>query len=311
MAKNYYIPSTWEEMNTAMFVRVSEALFCSSGLSVPQTRANVLSAITGIKITSEVNCHQELASLTRFCFIISHNADILEIIDSELTNLLAWCLPSEIDDARLKLQLQHVAGMLETKASLNLKIRSNKIPSIAGLRGPVFSIDKNGILETDLLTGEYLDSLEYLAAYEQSKDEKYLANATACLYRENRKKYSTFEAQQQAVMFYGLPEVKAVWLMMLAWQHYFTTHPIFSVLYSGNSSETSNKITAGISELIYQFSKEGYGTIDDLMHMPIVDFLNIRVKSLRDYIYQLRANNKKDSEIADILKLDIQTVFKF
>ncbi len=311
MSNQYHIPTAWQEMPNDMFIRVAEALFRSSGMEVYQLRINVLAAIVNLEINTNVNCRTSLAHLTRFCINIYHNADVLAVVHPHLADLLTWCLPSEIDDINHFAQLQQVSQLLESKVSLNLNIKTNKVPTIAGFNGPVFNVDKNGIIETDLLAGEYLDALEFISAYDQSKDETYLASATACLYRSNRKKYTTFEAQKQTDKFIALPQIKAAWLMLLAWQNYFTTHPLFSTLYTTISNEPNNKVNVGASEMLYQFSKDGYGSVTDMVHMPIIDFLNLRIKSLRDDIYQLRANKIKDGEISRILHIPIQTVLKF
>lgn len=181
----------------------------------------------------------------------------------------------------------------------------------------MFNIDANGILDTDLLAGEWIEANEYMQLIAQTKTTEYMAHIAACLYRTNRKNYDPYESKKLIAVFKQASEseLKAVWLMLKAIQQYVCTYPKYEVLFTQPENiedETdNNKIKADSSDIFYQLSKDGFGTFAEVMNLPVFDFLNIQIKNIREAISSLRGHKQTNKQIAQTLKMDIETVLKF
>jgi len=319
MMKEYKIETAWDELTPSKFKEVVNLLFDAGSMAKAELRFKILEILVGEKLPKpkvEICCHQCLAEWTKFVFSISINDDVVQVLSNKLKNILTYALPDEIDDKTLLKELETVKSIIQPKFGFNLALTSNLLPEISigkkKFHGPVFNIDKFGILETDITVGEYLDAYEYQHIYAQTKDTKYLANMAACLYRQNRQKYNTFEAQQRAILFqeHLNKELKAIWFMLICWQNYFYNHPVFGILFSGSGESDPDKISLGSYGHVYTMSKDGYGKIDDVVMMPITDFFNIQVKSIQEAVVSLRGMKKNNGEISIDLKLPIETVLK-
>ena len=321
MARKLNIPTSWEELTRLQFADISEILFNASSSKEPAqvTRLRILEALTGSRLVASsskrAGCMQKVAEYTRFIFKVSVNEDIAAVLSPDFRDALKWCLPEEIQDKRWLEELDNVINLLQPSLDFNFAINKNLLTEIFINRqpyfGPDFTVDKFGILKTDITTGEYFDALEFLRVLGKTGDLSYLVNIAGCLYRTDRTKYNTFDAQQRAVIFKpASPKyLKAVWFMLLSWQHYFIHHPVFGILFSRDEGN-DNKINIGSSSLIYGLSKEGYGSLNEVSLMHIDDFFAIQVKNIRDSVNSLRALKKNDAEIAKELKLPISIVLK-
>ena len=127
-----------------------------------------------------------------------HNPEILEVLSPELREKLQTTLPVDITNPDEIQQLETIAGLLQWEPVINLTMNKNPIPKINGMQGPVFDIDENGIVTTDIIAAEYVDAYEFFNLYRNTKAQKYLNCFISALYRQNRKEYSTFETQQNA-----------------------------------------------------------------------------------------------------------------
>lgn len=313
--RSYSIESNWLELTPVKFSRVATALLESIGEPVQDTRLRLLSIMLDKKFPIQrAGCKQKLAELTRWVFVICANPDVLEYVSPDLRDALLYCLPEEIDSPELIPELEQVYSLLNPSIRFNLAIDRNLYPIITTTEdndnGPVFNVDKNRILETDLTAGEFLDASEYIHLFGQTNDLKYLANVAACLYRNRKEKYDTFQSQQLSTLYIDHEGLAAIWLMFISWQQYFSTHPVYGILFSEPEQTDNKKISLGSYELIYTFAKDGYGSIDNLTMMSVVDFFSLQVKAIKDAVAQYRAMKKTDGEIAKLLKIPFATIIK-
>jgi len=311
------IETSWEELSPEKFARVASVLFSSVNEPIQDSRLKLLQILIGSNVAKfqRAGCRQKLAELTKCFFSISINPEIGDILSPGLRDVLSYCLPEEIDDKNLLAELNQVITLLNPSIKINMRFNRNILPRITinhkKFTGPVFKIDKNGVLETDLCAGEFLDACEYMQMFAQTNDTKYLANVASCLYRSDRKNYKTFESQQQSELFANHPWLVAIWILYISWQDYFSSHPVFGILFSKGDHADIKKLSSGSYELLFSFAKDGYGTIESLTMMSIVDFFSLQIKTLKDAVSQYRDMKKKDTEIAELLKISLETVKKF
>ncbi|MCL1942547.1 MAG: hypothetical protein FWF54_03235 [Candidatus Azobacteroides sp.] len=76
---------------------------------------------------------------------------------------------------------------------------------------------------------------------------------------------------------------------------FYTTHPIYSILFKKNQEPDSSKIRLGMNEVVLFLQKEGYGNPDD---MNLNDYFDSQIKSLKDSVNMALAKGAKIEEIA-------------
>ena len=326
----FELPTSWSELDSEQFVRIAAVLFDNRAENkIKELRLLCLQAITGYErsnqtftedMAEQINCNLYILSqCIRFPFkMVFKNPDLISNLSDELQKAVKDYFLFEIYEPELQAELKKYGGLLEYGIELNPNLTSNLLPSITidGItyNGPRFGINEDGVLDTDLLAGEWIDANDYMNFMAQSRKEKYLANVAACLYRQDRKNYSTSDAQERAEIFAKArpEELKAVWLLVKSMQEYFFNDLNFNVLYSKREKGLqSNKIEVGSSNILYQLSKDGYGSLSEVANMLVTDFLSIQLKNISDAISALRSMGKNPSDIAKAYKMDINTVLKF
>ena len=320
------LPTAWHELTTNQFKPLASVIYDQMGKrDIIELRLLMLQAITGYERSKkrytedeaeQINCNLYILSqFVMFPFrTIYDNPDLINLLSPELQKRLQKCFLFEIHDSEFTEEIAKFGGLLKYKIDLNLNITSNLIPdiTIGGIvyKGPRFNIDKNGILDTSLVAGQWIDANDYANLND-------LAGIAACLYFNKRADYSTSLAQEQKPLFENAnpADLKAIWLVFKAMQNYLVAHPRFSVLFSRKKKTEEyfdpSKIEVSSSDIIYHLVKEGTGSLAEVMNMPVLDFLNIQVKNIADAIKTLREMGKKNGEIAKALKMDIDIVVKF
>jgi hypothetical protein len=323
------VPDSWAELNSSQFAQVASFIFLylTGQVDLPMFRLLVFKCLTGYKRSRKRYSKDEQERINTNLYILSEKItfairpeydqnEVYNLLSPGLQELLKTHFPIEIFDAKYREELDRVISLLVYHAAINYDISFNPLPVIRiGKKvfyGPVFTLDKRRVLSTNLTVGEYFDAREYLVLFEKTNDAAYLDNIVSIFYRPDRNSYNTFEAQQNAKLVAGanVTEKFGVWLLFCSWQYYFTTHPYYSLLFTGNDY-TPDKINLGAGESIYNLSTEGYGDLKNVMQMNICDYFNIKIKGLKGSIQSLRDMGKKDYEIAKVMNLPVSVVSKF
>ena len=321
----YKLPNCWELLTPMQFAKIAKAiyLYISKEKDVVEFRLMVLEAISGYKRScakiskeyqEQINCNLLIMSC-HIDFVLTPEYvkdEVWNVISLELKKALQDNFPNEIYDAKLIQELIRVQNMLSWQPVINTKLPKNLIPELHVnneiWHGPVFSLP-GGILQTDLMAGEYLDARELVHTFSLSGDINHLKQLAAVLYRTDRKIYKTSETQLRMIKLASGFEtlLYGIWFQFICWQEYFIKHPVFSILFQ-SEYDGKNKINLGSSETIYSMSKDGYGTVEEVANMNVVDYLLIQIKYLKDGVGQLRALEKNDAEIARTMELPVETI---
>jgi hypothetical protein len=292
-------------------------------LSLHEARMGIMQALTGYERSKkryspddqqQINDNLAiLAAELNFVFLPEYkNPELLEMLSPELSTLMQSVFPFEIRDSHHVEQLMPLAGLLDYGIKINLKVDFNPLPVIATEKqtcyGPVWHIDSNNILETDLIADEYIDALDYYKLYTRTKQDIYLQKLTTVLYRPNREVYSQNKLQimpathaQQVAAYYLFQCIQEYMHQRSAWKMLFETdeHTV---------TETGPKINMGMVEQLYSLSKDGFGSREEMGRLNLKEMLNLIVKQLKDAVATLRASKKKNSEIATLLNVPFNVI---
>ncbi len=63
-----------------------------------------------------------------------------------------------------------------------------------------------------------------------------------------------------------------------------------------------------MGDSLYSLSKAGYGDIENLKKMSLIEMLNLLVKELRDAVHSLQGMEKSPTEIVEATKLSLDQV---
>jgi len=325
-SKTINIPDRWEELTPEQYLAVVAIIedISSGNLGFFDAKLKIMQMLTGYKRSRKHYTDEEieiinnnlviLAEKMRFIFRPEYtDPEMLEVFSVELRDELENKFPFEIFNPEMREQLAMLGNRLKYTISLKLDMRKNPIPIISYQRnkykGPMWEIDKNNLMATDILAGEYIDALSYYRIYHQTHDEKYLYGLMAVLYRSDRSVYETLGAVARMAFFTGKMEKykKGAFYFFQSIQEYLMQRSPYRLLY-GVAPSDGGKISLGMVDSLYSLSKEGYGSTSEVAAVNLIDFLNLRMKQLIDAVKTMRASKKKVHEIADALQLPIETI---
>lgn len=326
--KTINIPDSWEELAPVQYVATVELLFelIEGRLSILEFRLRLLKELTGYKRSKKRYDAETIEQINSNLFVLSerlnfplkpvyHNPELLDVVSEELKKILLNNFIFDIPQVTVyEDELAMIRSRLNYSVAIHLNMRKNPLPSVetydAILHGPVFNIDKNGLVDTDIVAQEYVDAMGFYILYQKTKKEDFLDRLVASLYRPEREKYDSFQCQQRLIYIQCLDinTRKGILLFFQNIQEYFLNHPVYGILFQGK--EDKNVISLGMENTIYNLSKEGYGTKNEISRLRLDDYLGMLLKMLIDSVKNLRALDKNNQEIASQLHLQIETVMQ-
>ena len=180
----------------------------------------------------------------------------------------------------------------------NYNFRENPFPEISETP-PTFT--RNYTIDSNITAKQFSDCIDIVREMDEDIDNKsykhLLVKIVEILYNIDYAEASKIRFE----ILFGI----SYWFKGIAL--FFQTHPIYSVLFSGNKSDDEEKIHLGMSETILHLMKEGYPSIEN---MNIIDFFNAQIKLLKDNISASLAAGVKIEEIMQRTGLDYHTINK-
>lgn len=325
------IADSWSDLLPEQYIEIVRLihLFIATKISLMHFRLYVLQALSGYKRSKKRYKLEQIETINSNLAILAGmltfpvrprytNPEYLEVLSEGLRQKLKIYFPEEIYEAEYINELLMVKDKLKYEPRVNLDFRCNPLQYItfkkSKLSGPVFNIDKNGVVQTDMIALEFVDASQFADLYYQTKDENYLNNLISVLYRKNRKEYSTHEAQIKAEKLTNLPFYTkfGVLLFFQSVVYYLSKHSQFGILYD-RPSETENKqpkLDLGVGNVMAQLTKDGFGTRYEIEHLPLGDYFLLLLKQIVDAVTSMRDAKIKDFDIAKKLHITLQTVQK-
>jgi hypothetical protein len=329
------IPDSWDELTPDQYVSTVKLIYqvIDGELTIIDFRLKLLQELTGYERSNKRFDQDEQDQINSNLYLLAEmlkfpikpnylNPELLTVLSQELQKKLRSFFPWEITDEEFLPELSMISDRLECSMVMNLNMHKNPIPYLplsqgrgddwaVRLLGPTFNIDHNGMVETDIMAGEYVDAMEYYLLFQKTKEVHYLDMLVSMLYRPERGKHNTFEAQLRAKTLEPLDInlKRGVFLFFQNIQEYLINRSLYKILFNREDSD-SKVISLGIIATIYNLAKKGYGTPEEINTMFLPDYLNMLLDMLIDAVGNMRSMDLKDPEIADKLKVPLYVIMQ-
>lgn len=315
--KHHRIPNSWEALTPGQFVYLAGLLqqYASGALSVSDVRLRFVVYALGVDMSYVARRHQDviaqnlyiLQSNISFIFSIKYPAGVWNNLSADIKKLAVKTEPVNLPDSPEARILRRTDYSFVVDACF----ASQLLPEIC-VGKDVFSgytINTTcGELSCSLTARQYVEASERL--YGLSDNNALLPLLAAILYAPGT--YSDRWAHGNASRFSSLDAatLQAIALNFQAFILLLFTKTHFSMLWSRDNKDTPNKnrISVGIKEGIYNLSEDGYGDIDKVGGMPLIEYLEILRKKKIDAVKAMHDAEMNIAEIAEKTGLDIQTI---
>lgn len=213
---------------------------------------------------------------------------------------------------RISEKLMFPLQPVKDKANLydiNLGFGCNLMPQISIdktiLYGPEFLIGDLGIPITDMRAEEFCDAYEYYAAG--------AINEMICaLYRPDRSRYHNFDNQKniEAVRLLDASTRQAAVYFFQYVLAYFHDSPFYNIIFQNDDKSTPGKLSFGLGGSIYNLSKSGYGSKEEVARLSVTEFFDLLVKQIIDSVNEWKAIEKDPGEIAKKTGIPLRVITK-
>lgn len=320
------IPNRWEELTISQATDTVGLLMglMSGAISLGAFRVLLLKALTGYRrsrkrLTPEMQEQLEfnlvhLAEQLTFAIKPKYrDPDVLTVLSPQLQERLKEHFPFEIYEPYFMQELTAVGSRLEFDPVPNLNMKQNPLPEIRinwrRFQGPVFTIDSNDVVQTDIVAGKFLLAGDYAEIYHKTGDMRYLDSLMAVYYRQGNVPFSQVDCERRIVRFKSVDARKKymVYLFHCSITEYLNNHPVYGIIFG---SDGTNESGGNLSSILYQMAKENYGSLQEVSGILLSDFIGLMYKQLLDAVQTLHAMEKTPGEIARQLKLSDEKIIE-
>lgn len=315
--KPYTLPNSWEALTPEQFVYLAWLLrlYAAGELSMSDVRLRLVVFVLGIDMRYIPKKHEDtiaqnlylLQSKITFIFSIRYPKAVWAGLSPELRRIARKTEPADLPDS----PEARVLRRSEYGYELDACFAAQLLPEIKSGNDIYKGYTVNtscGLLSVSLTARQYVDASECLSGV--SKNVELLPLLAAILYCPGT--YSPDRAHANAGLFRTVDpatlEAVALNFQALVLMLFTKTH--FSILWQRGKDVQKNKLSVGLKEGIYALSEDGYGDIDKVGDMPLIEYLEILRKKKIDAVRTLHSADVKLPEIAEKTGLDIETINK-
>ena len=208
--------------------------------------------------------------------------------------------PQFLSIARTKLKYEHdIVFPLIDNPLPELKIGEEK------LQGYKFSfVDKT--IDTDLTADTFITLVMIYNKIQTSDTSEFLYKFISLLYADQQ-----LSEEENLKLIRKIKPFEA-WVILnyyAAWMSYIMKKSAFSFLFQDKKrSSGSEKFSLGIKESLFELSKKGYGSTDELKKESFLEFLEKLVVELKSTINEMAAMKIDSVTIASKLKMSVDSV---
>ena len=270
------LPDSWEDLTPVEYIKILHILNTEYFRSVAQLK--ILYMLTGYKIS-----RKNLTTEKR------------DIINNNLRNL-ASLITFPFGDG-----------------IINHNLKRNPIPFIRiGLRkihGLKFDIGE--FTKTNITAIQFADAYELAKDYQNTSSQESLYLLTAILY-PGKRIHSEVIHSDYASKFKNvdIAILKGVHFWFTSVIRYFMDDEIYGLLFKGEQIKDEDYISLGMKETILGLSEKGYGDIDKVSSLNVLDFFDLQIKNLKQIIQDALAKGAKTENIAKELNINYSTIMR-
>lgn len=228
--------------------------------------------------------------------------------DREQINMNLFLLSEKIDFAfRIE----------ENQIQINNDFKKNPVPFIRlpkkyfrRYKGRKFN--KGISAFTDITGKEYSDCFDLYVAYHESEDTAFrnscLNKIIAILYpctKDYQKNLVSDHAEKIAALDPAIKFGILLWFTGIV--NYYTTHPVYSILYPKGDKEVMDKISTGMNSIVLMVTQKGYNPKDKI---SLNDLFDVQIEILKDRLSEALSKGAKIEELAKKTGLSITQINK-
>lgn len=307
------IKNRWEELSPSEFVYLFDLLelYKAGELSVGELRSRMVLRLMGITTVQIKDIKQEERFAENIFHIQSHLDFIfrIEYDDKRFSSLspaLRQRLARQEPDAGSVLPEERLAARFKRHYEIDSVFCSNLLPEINGVPGYQIG-NQSGVFSTNLTTTQFCDAITISDQFIQTGDKPLLNLLTAILYCSYP--YKPTSIHQHTALFCSVPDKmkEAVFFNFQSVLMFIYTKTKYRVLWGRSENKKTSPYNSGLAGSILAMAKK-YGGLREVGHSGLIDFLEMMLDSLTDYIRELAAMDKTPIEIANKTKLDVLTI---
>lgn len=308
----YSMKNEWEELNADEFIFLFELLqqYKEGELSVGDVRTQMvlhLFNVDRVKIRTQdqenrfVENIYRLQSQLHFIFRVEYEDKRFASLSPATKKILTRREP----DAASQYAEERLACRFRRHYEVDSVFCRNLIPELAGIPG--YRLDNDsGILVSDLTASRFCDAVTISDAFIRSGSMQQLNTLVSILYFDGV--YESSTAHQRARFFDSVPKniKECVFFNFQSILSFIYNRTKYRVLF-GRSDQKTSPYNGGLSASLLSMGKR-FGGVQAVGNAGLIDFLEMMLDSLIDYVRELNAMDKSLSEIANKTKLDVKTI---
>lgn len=312
--KENKFPTKYEELTPTQFIQVVYLLdmFKQKKMSLKEFQLRAYLELTGtndrrlMKASYEFlekNIFQNLSKMS-FIYKILYKDERYELLSPEMKKKLEKVIPEEDDSAEAT-----IARKFQRSIGIDLCFSKQLIPSIyLGMKrsgGYTFAIT-DGVLQTSVTAGQYIDAVNALQQYAETQKEECLTLLTAILYTNP---YTPDKALSNIQKFKGVPQLVKI-AVMLNWQAiltWLTTKTKYKVLFA-TAEKNEHKNILGMSTILYSLVEQGYGDLKNIVNIELIQLFDLMLKNLLQAAREMKEAKVKLPDIAAKLNISLTSL---
>lgn len=306
----YSIPNSWDGLTPYHFQALMRDIqrFAEGKISVGMVRANYVCRIMGWNLQKIRNTDgwanvAWLAEQVTFPFTIVYpdNDAALQELDSETYRLCKKIPPHRLHGITISRYLDR----LDYKYAVDSCFCKQLVPAIHLEDETFFAYNIETMFNRLTCSLTALQFIEARGLLGCPKEQ--LPLLAAILYYPDR--YSSAGAHKLAQKFTGLPmdELIPIAFNFQAFINYLFTKTEFKLLTELEETKVS-AISTGALESLYNLSLDGFGDIETIEHMNVIQYLTILRKKIIDTVRSLHAAKMDKADIARETRLPIHII---
>lgn len=306
----YSIPNSWDGLTPYHFQALMRDIqsFAEGKISVGMVRANYVCRIMGWNLQKIRNTDgwanvAWLAEQVTFPFTIVYpdNDAALQELDSETYRLCKKIPPHRLHGITISRYLDR----LDYKYAVDSCFCKQLVPAIHLEDETFFAYNIETMFNRLTCSLTALQFIEARGLLGCPKEQ--LPLLAAILYYPDR--YSSAGAHKLAQKFTGLPmdELIPIAFNFQAFINYLFTKTEFKLLTELEETKVS-AISTGALESLYNLSSDGFGDIETIEHMNVIQYLTILRKKIIDTVRSLHAAKMDKADIARETRLPIHII---
>lgn len=310
--RKHSIKDKWEELSPEEFIFLFELLqeYNQRELTVGDVRTQMALKLLNID-RIRVRTYEQESRFTENVYRIQSQLTFIFRLEYEdkrfqaLSPVFRRELSRREPDAFSETPEERLAARFKRHYEVDSVFCKNLMPQIAGIPG--YRIEnQSGILITDLTASRFCDAVTISDSFIRSGNPEQLNTLLSILYFQGE--YEPAAAHQRKSLFENVPVnmKQCVFFNFQSVLSFIYNRTKYKVLF-GRSEKKAGQYNGGLSTSLLAMGKK-FGGIKTVGDAGLIDFMEMMLDSLIEYVRELNAMDKSLVEIAKKTNLDTQTI---